>query len=211
MNEIENIIKNLDGYKAVVSNINKINRKLLDNNIDIFALFDKLLNYNKEEIFILMTLIIKKRKLYELEHFNYYEKWLYNYVNTWGKCDAYCYRVLNPMIEKYSELYDNIVKWSTSNITYVKRASLVCFIISKSNFCVDYNVQKIFNICNILKKDRHIHVQKGLGWLLKYSFLTYPAEVEQYLIDNVNILSRTTFRYALEKMPKNLKDKLMKI
>ncbi len=211
MDEIENIITNLNSYKEVVSNINKINRKLLDNNIDIFDLFDKILKNDKEEIFILMTFIIKKRKLYDLEYFDYYEKWLYKYVNTWGKCDAYCYRVLNPMIEKYSDLYDNIVKWAHSSATYVKRASLVCFIISKSDFLVDYDIQKIISICDILKEDRHIHVQKGLGWLLKYSFLTYPTEVEQYLKDNVSVLSRTTFRYALEKMPKDLRDKMMKI
>ncbi len=30
-------------------------------------------------------------------------------------------------------------------------------------------------------------------------------EVENYLRDNINILSRATFRYALEKMPKDLR------
>lgn len=211
MNEIENIISNLNGYKDVIANVNKINKKLLDNNIDVFELFEKLLIFKKEEIFILMTLIIKKRKLYDLKYFNYYEKWLYKNVDSWGKCDAYCYRVLNPMIEKHAILYDNVIKWSNSEKTYVKRASLVCFIISKENFYVDYDLKKILNVCNILKYDKHIHIQKGLGWLLKYSYLTYPNEIEKYLRDNVDELSRTTFRYALEKMPQELKKELMKL
>ena len=209
MIEIEGMIHNLNGHQDVITNVNKINKKLLDNNIDVFALFDKLLDSKKEETFILMTFIIKKRKLYDLKYSHYYEKWLYHYVDSWGKCDAYCYRVLNPMVESYSELYDHVIQWAHSNQTYVKRAALVCFIVSKSNFYVDYDLQKILNICNILKADEHIHIQKGLGWLLKYSYLAYPSEIEKYLRDNVNQLSRTTFRYALEKMPKELKDKLM--
>ena len=64
MNEIEHIIKSLNGYKDVISNVNKINKNLLENNIDIFELFDRLLEVEKEEIFILMTLIIKKKESY---------------------------------------------------------------------------------------------------------------------------------------------------
>ncbi len=211
MNEIEHIIKNLNGYKDVTSNVNKINKNLSENNIDIFEFFDRLLEVEKEEIFILMTLIIKKRMLYDLKYFKYYEKWLYKHVDTWGKCDAYCYRVLNPMIEKYNELYKNILEWTKSEKVYVKRASLVCFIISKAEFYVDYDIQKILNICNILKEEKHIHIQKGIGWLLKYSYLRYPDEVEKYLRDNINVLSRTTFRYALEKMSRNLRNTMMSL
>lgn len=53
--------------------------------------------------------------------------------------------------------------------------------------------------------------KKGLGWLLKYSYLTYPSEIEKYLRNNIDILSRTTFRYSLEKMPNDLKIELMKL
>ena len=115
------------------------------------------------------------------------------------------------MIQKYPCLYDNINQWSCSDKIYVRRASLVCFIISKQNFSVDYNLEKMFHICDILKYDKHVHIQKGLGWLLKYSYLTYPSEIEKYLRDNIDVLSRTTFRYALEKMPNELKIELMKL
>ena len=146
MNEIEKTIINLDGYKDVISNVNKINKLLLENNIDVIELFNNLLKTGKRESFILMTLIIKKRKLYDIKYFNLYERWLYKYINTWGRCDAYCYRVINPMVEKYPKLYDNIIKWAQSKKVYVRRASLVCFIISKSEFEVDYDINKILKI-----------------------------------------------------------------
>lgn len=210
-NNVEKLILELSSHKDVIKNVNKINRIILNSNIDLFSLFDRMLDNNKDEIFTLMTLLIKKRGLYDMKYFCYYEKWLYKYVESWEKCDAFCYRVLNPIIEKYLCLYDNISKWSCSDKIYVRRASLVCFIISKQNFSVDYDLEKIFHICDRLKYDNHIHIQKGLGWLLKYSYLTYPSEIEKYLRNNIDILSRTTFRYSLEKMPNDLKIELMKL
>lgn len=184
---------------------------LIENNINIFEFLDEILKENKNENFFIMTFLIKKRKLYDIKYFSYYEKWLYEYVDDWGKCDAYCYRVLNPMIEKYLELYINITNWSNSEKVYVRRASLVCFIISKKDFYIDYELNKIFEICDKLKCDKHIHIQKAVGWVLKYSYLTYPKEIEKYLRNNVSNLSRTSFRYALEKMAIQLKDEMMKL
>lgn len=210
-NQIEEAIYNLSKYKDIIKNVNRIDKMIRESNIDFFELFDDILKKNKEESFLLMTFLVKKRKLYEFNYFNFYEKWLFNYVDSWGKCDAYCYRVLNPMIELYPELYNNILNWSKSNKIYVRRASLVCFIISKADFSVDYDLNKLLYICDSLKYDKHIHIQKGLGWLLKYAYLTYPSEIENYLRNNVNVLSRTTFRYALEKMNLSLRNELMKL
>ncbi len=209
--QIEKEIYNLSNYKDVTKNANHINKLIYASKTNFFDLFDEILKQNKEEHFLLMTLLVKKRKLYEINYFHYYEKWLFNYVDSWSKCDAYCYRVLNSMIEKYPNLYNNIINWSKSDNAYVRRASLVCFIISKLTFSVDYNIDKILYICDNLKYDEHIHVQKGLGWLLKYAYLTYPKEIEKYLRDNASILSRTTFRYALKKMDSSLRSELMKL
>ena len=209
--DILKIINNISNYKELTSSINKIDKMLIENNINIFKFLDEILKENKNENFFIMTFLIKKRKLYDIKYFSYYEKWLYEYVDDWGKCDAYCYRVLNPMIEKYLELYTNITNWSNSEKVYVRRASLVCFIISKKDFYIDYELNKIFEICDKLKWDKHIHIQKAVGWVLKYSYLTYQKEIEKYLRNNVGNLSRTSFRYALEKMPVELKDELMKL
>ncbi len=46
MNETERIFIDLNGYKVVISNVNKTN-KLLENNIDTIESFDNLLSINK--------------------------------------------------------------------------------------------------------------------------------------------------------------------
>lgn len=173
-------------------------------------LFEHLAKTGNTSLFTLMTIWIKRLNFYEIDYIKYYEKWLHNYVDTWNKCDVFCYRVLNPMIEKYPSLLQQSKAWSFSNKTYVKRASAVCMIHSSTDFCVHVAFSDVEEVCNALLKETHIHVQKGVGWLLKYTYLTYPEETIHYLKKNVNIMRRTTFRYALEKMPIFLRQEMMK-
>jgi len=58
-----------------------------------------------------------------------------------------------------------------------------------------------------LKNDEEEHVQKGVGWLLKYAYLSYLDEMYGYVDD----LPRLIFRYALEKPPKDVREKLMSL
>jgi len=171
----------------------------------------QLLDIDNSKIFRLMTIWIKKKELYDFDLLAIYEKWLYNYVNSWGRCDIFCYHVLNPMFERNEEVFDNIKKWINSEKIYVRRAGVVTLIESTRSFVVNTDLDKVYYIVEALKDDSHLHIQKAIGWLLKYAYLTYPEEIKSYLKKNVNTLSRTTFRYGLEKMPKDVKNELMKL
>ncbi|OAA22925.1 hypothetical protein DU53_03370 [Kosmotoga sp. DU53] len=114
---------------------------------------------------------------------------------------------------KYSELFSNVLKWAESERTYVRRVAPVSLIRNgvKSSFVVEYDLDKVLIVVENLKDDPHHHIQKAVGWLLKYSYLTYPDEILDYLRKNVKSLSRTTFRYALEKVPKEIRQEMMKL
>ena len=73
-NQIEEVIYNLSNYKDIIKNVNRIDKMIRESNIDFFELFDNILKKNKEESFLLMTFLVKKRKLYEFNYFNFYEK-----------------------------------------------------------------------------------------------------------------------------------------
>lgn len=90
-------------------------------------------------------------------------------------------------------------------------AAPVSLLESTRSFKVNYSYPKVINIVNKLKDDQEIHVQKGVGWLLKYAYLAYSEEVYNYLKDNVDNLSRVIFRYALEKAPETVKTELMSL
>jgi len=52
-------------------------------------------------------------------------------------------------------------------------------------------------------------VQKGYGWMLKVAADAWQKDVFEYVMKNKKEMPRTALRYAIEKMPKNLKQKAM--
>jgi 3-methyladenine DNA glycosylase AlkD len=52
-------------------------------------------------------------------------------------------------------------------------------------------------------------VEKGIGWLLKEVSRKRPQAVADFLVADIDRFSRTTVRYACEKMPKRLRAKVM--
>ncbi len=53
-------------------------------------------------------------------------------------------------------------------------------------------------------------VQKGYGWMLKTLCNNYEEEVYQYVLSKREIMPRTALRYAIEKMPPEMKQEAMK-
>lgn len=204
-------LREISGSKAMNKVARRIYPALPSENEELLELFDFLVSTREWKIFWLVTDWIKRKELYQISFMPNYEEWLYNYVDSWGVCDVYCYRVLNPMVEKHPQLFEKVMKWTDSSKIYVRRAAPVSLIQSSRSFIVNFNIQKVFMVVEKLKHDKEIHVQKGVGWLLKYAYLTYPDQVYKYLKNNVDNLSRVIFRYALEKTPKHIKEELMSL
>jgi len=190
----------------------KLYKKLPNNKKELIKLFDNLVKKGDGHVFWLVTIWLKRKKLYNKEYIQYYEKWLYNEIKSWGACDVFCYRVLNPMVEKFPEFYNSkVLKWTESELTYVRRATPVSMLESSRSFNVNFSFEKVKKVVNILKDDQEYYVKKGVGWLLKYTYISYPERTYQYLQENVAELDRIIFRYALEKAPKKEKETLMQL
>ncbi len=178
---------------------------------ELIETINVLLEENDNLVFPLMTLWIKRRNAYEYKYFSIYENWLKTYVNRWGRCDIFSYHVLNPMFERYPQIFSNVKGWINSDLTYVRRAAPVIMIKSTQSFEVNADLSQVLFVSDRLSNDKEMHVQKGVGWLLKYAYLRYPDAVEKYLRKNVEALPRLVFRYALEKVPKSLRKELMSL
>lgn len=191
---------------------NKYYKQTPSNDYDLLKLCEQLFLTHDFNYFSIATLWIKKRKTtIDIQYFPIIEKWMNCYIDSWWTCDQFCYRVLNPFVDKYLQLFDNILVWANSDKTYIRRAAAVSLIRCGNGIRVKYDIDKIFIITDILRKDKDLHIQKSVGWLLKYSYEAYPSQILDYLKENVSILSRTTFRDALEKVPKNVKKEMMKL
>ena len=53
-------------------------------------------------------------------------------------------------------------------------------------------------------------VQKGYEWLLKVNSVQYPDRVFEYVNSKKMTMPRTALRYAIEKLPAEMKEKAIK-
>jgi 3-methyladenine DNA glycosylase AlkD len=129
-----------------------------------------------------------------------------SYVDNWASCDTLCNHAVGAFIEMYPEYLSELKKWAKSENRWMRRASAVSLIIpaKQGKF-----LEEIFEIADILLLDRDDLVQKGYGWLLKEASRNHQKEVFDYVIKNKKTMPRTALRYAIEKMPKELKIKAM--
>lgn len=108
---------------------------------------------------------------------------------------------------KYPRYITALKRWATSSERFVKRASAVTLIIParKGLFLND-----IFDIADTLLLDKDDLVQKGYGWMLKAASEAHQTDVFNYVMSKKKIMPRTALRYAIEKMPIELKREAMK-
>jgi len=174
---------------------------------DIFNLCEELWRSGyMEESFIACNWSYYIRKDYTPEDFKIFEKWVKKYVSNWASCDTLCNHTVGAFIEKYPEYIAELKKWAKSDNRWVRRAAAVSLIIParEGRFLKD-----IFEIADIMLSDQDDLVQKGYGWMLKSASQAHQKEVFDYIIKNKSLMPRTSLRYAIEKMPKELKAKAM--
>jgi 3-methyladenine DNA glycosylase AlkD len=159
-----------------------------------------------EESFIACHWSYRLRRQYQPADFAIFEKWVNNYVSNWASCDTFCNHTIGAFIEMYPDYLNSLKKWTKSNNRWVRRASAVSLIVParRGKF-----LQDIFEIANLLLLDNDDLVQKGYGWLLKVTSQKYQNEVFAYVMRKKVEMPRTALRYAIEKMPPNLKAKAM--
>lgn len=152
----------------------------------------------------------KQRKLFDKKDFDIFERWLYKYVNDWALCDSYAPKMLNYYIQTYPELIPRVKDWAYSSRTYVRRAAAVSFLSDALRMKENpHDLKDIFDVCTRLMFDKEDLVLKGYGWLLKNASKKYRQEVFDFLMKHKKEMPRTAFRYALEKMPNELRRKAM--
>ena len=159
-----------------------------------------------EEAFIACNWSYNVRKEYVPDDINILERWINDYVTNWATCDTLCNHTVGMLVEMFPEKISYLKKWAKLQGRWMKRASAVTLIVParKGLFLND-----IFEIAGILLLDNDDMVQKGYGWMLKAASQAYQKEVFDYVIRNKAVMPRTSLRYAIEKMPQELKKTAM--
>lgn len=175
---------------------------------EIFELCEELWKANYlEESVIACIWAESLHKQYEPADFKIFERWVHNYLNNWADTDTLCNHTVGEFIMKYPEYISELKKWAKSDKRFVRRAAAVTLIIParKGMFLND-----AFEIADTLLLDKDDLVQKGYGWMLKAASEAHQQEVFDYVMSKKSIMPRTSLRYAIEKMPTDLRTEAMK-
>lgn len=190
---------------AIVDRIAKENFKLLkeQSKAEIFNLCDILWQSSYiEESFIACNWTYAIRKQFEPNDFDRFSRWISSYVNNWASCDTFCNHSMGEFIEMYPTYLSELKNFAGSDNRWMRRAAAVSLILParKGKF-----IQDILEIADLLLTDTDDLVQKGYGWMLKAASQSQQQVIFEYVMQNKNNMPRTALRYAIEKMPSELK------
>jgi len=173
----------------------------------VFALCDELWQSGfLEESFIACDWSYALRNRFESADLDIFERWLHEYVDNWASCDTLCNHTIGSFVVMYPSCVSRLKTWSQSPDPWLRRAAAVSLIIParEGKFLED-----IFEIADSLLLDTEDLVQKGYGWMLKAASQAHQQKVFDYVFAHKAAMPRTALRYAIEKMPKELKAQAM--
>jgi 3-methyladenine DNA glycosylase AlkD len=160
-----------------------------------------------EESFIACHWAYALRDRYEEADLDRFERWLSVYVSNWASCDTLCNHAIGSLVEMCPHLAKRLKAWARSENRWMRRGAAVSLIVpAKKGRFLDQSIE----IAGILLLDKDDLVQKGYGWLLKAASQAHQARVFDYVMSNRSRMPRTALRYAIEKMPADLRARAMK-
>ena len=174
---------------------------------EVFALCEQLWKSDMmEEISVACDWSYFVYKSYTPEDFKLFERWVAGYVSNWAACDSICNHTIGKFVVMYPQFIDELKKWAKSDSRWIKRAAAVTLIIPARK---GFFLKDIFDIADIMLTDPDDMVQKGYGWMLKAASEAHQEEVFEFVMERKDRMPRTSLRYAIEKMPADLRAKAM--
>jgi len=185
---------------------------------EILALVEYLLSHAdySEETLVAFGLLNKwVKRHFEDSLLARFEFWLEHYASNWAHVDDLCIKTIYQFLLARPQLIVNTQHWANSTVPWCRRASCVVWVkfihrkIGKSIYQLEHNL--IFSHCNLLLADQDEFVQKSVGWLLKVTSVHHQHEVVSYIQQNVSQMTRSTLRYAIEKMDSPTRQSLLSL
>ena len=159
-----------------------------------------------EESFIACQWAYGLRDRFTPGDFRVLTRWVKRYVTNWASCDTLCNHTIAAFVELYPKHLADLKTWAKSKNRWVRRAAAVTLIVPARN---GRFLDDIFEIADLLLLDADDLVQKGYGWMLMAASQSHQKAVFEYVMRNRSNMPRTALRYAIEKMPAEMKRQAM--
>lgn len=146
------------------------------------------------------------RRQFAPEDFAVFERWVALYVNNWASCDTLCNHTVGAFLDAFPEFLPELSRWAVSPNRWMRRAAAVSLIVParEGRF-----LETVFQVADILLTDPDDMARKGYGWMLKVAAGPHLEEVFAYVMAHRDVMPRTSLRYAIEKMPPDMKARAM--
>jgi len=159
-----------------------------------------------EEAFVACVFTESLKTVTEPADFAVYDDWVRRYITNWATCDTLCNHTVGDLLMRFPDEAERLTDWAASDQCWVKRAAAVSLIIPVR---LGLFHPLAFRIADALLTDDDDMVQKGYGWLLKAVSEADQPAVFNYVMAHKATMPRTALRYAIEKMPPELKQQAM--
>lgn len=174
---------------------------------DVLSLCDELLTRRVSDYRIIaFQWSFRMKRYFELKHYSIFERWAKTYLTGWGSCDDFCTHSMGYFVYKYPQVIPKIKEWVNHPKPPVRRAAAVAFIYSLRR---GQAFEHIFDVADALLTDPDIYVLKGYGWMLKEATKYFRDAVFDYVMSRKAVMPRVALRYAIEKMPQEMRAKAM--
>jgi 3-methyladenine DNA glycosylase AlkD len=199
-------------YGVTISTVNRIANSCLPDvkrlsKQEVFSVCTELWQSGfLEEAFIACNWSYALRKSFVPDDFDVFQRWITEYVKNWATCDTLCNHTVGAFVDMYPSYVQSLKTWARLDNRWLRRAAAVTLIIPARH---GRFLDDVFDIAEILLRDSDDLVRKGYGWMLKAASESHQAEVLEYVIRRKDVMPRTALRYAVEKMPAELRARAM--
>ena len=149
----------------------------------------------------LLILTYKFPKANQEEQKNIYDLYIknLNHINNWDLVDLSAPNILGAYLfsRSHRSLY-NLVK--SKNLWYRRIAILSTFYFIKNDKFNDS-----LKIAQLLLNDKHDLIHKAVGWMLREVGKRNKQVLFYFLDENFSKMPRTCLRYAIERLPQNIR------
>ncbi|MBE3089686.1 MAG: DNA alkylation repair protein [Actinobacteria bacterium] len=188
-----------------VPDLRKIVRKYanipLDNTLNLLRS-----KIHEERLIALLIMVEKTKWADEAGKETLFKKYLENtqYINNWDLVDLSADKIVGSyLFEKPKDILYSLA--ASKNLWERRIAVLATFDFIKKGFYED-----TLKLAKILLNDRHDLIHKAVGWMLREIGKRCSREVlEQYLLVNYKQMPRTMLRYAIERLPEDLRQQYL--
>ena len=128
-----------------------------------------------------------------------------DHINNWDLVDLSCYELLGTwLLDKDRTLLYNLAR--NGKTIWEQRIGIV----STMQFLRHNQLDDTYSISDILLSHTHDLIHKAVGWLLREAGKRDEQRLIRYLNERHATMPRTMLRYAIERLPEDIRQQYLK-